>query len=60
MAQIDPITPNTYPYPAVDPVEERREEETEEVKETREENPPEDRPYESWDDDLGRNVDTTR
>jgi hypothetical protein len=60
MAQVDPITPNTYPYPDVESVEERREKEIEEVEREREEAPPEDRPYESWDDDLGRNVDVTR
>ncbi len=59
MGQIDPITPNTYPYPAVEPLEERVDE-TEETEKSRESAPPEDRKYESWDDELGRNVDITK
>jgi hypothetical protein len=65
MTSIDPITPNTYPvYPEPQPREEEPVEETPPSEENsnrdKEAQPPEDRPYESWDDHRGKEVDTSR
>lgn len=60
MTSIDPVTPNTYPVypePPEEPVQEEEIPPKERDGRGEEAPPPEDRPYESWDDDRGKHVD---